>query len=171
MGWEHMHTQTHTPGLLAVICIRRAICLRSDRGYPNKRLAWDFLPPPSFFIFFLSGPSLSVRKKKKQEIFLEKPFHLKWRVHCYSDVFLLLLYLYAEKQMTSMRFERKDKKKHSLKPAKCRQHFLSPPSLHWSVLTKHRHAWAVTGQMEGELKKKKNKTKKTHTRACVFTAA
>lgn len=128
MGYERMHTQTHTPGLLAVICIRRAICLRSDRGYPNKRLAWDFLPPPSFFIFFLSGPSLSVRKKKKKtrNIF-EKLFHLKWRVHCYSDVFLLLLYLYAEKQMTSVRFERKDKKKHTLKPAKCRKHFLSSP--------------------------------------------
>lgn len=58
--------QADQPGLLAVICIRRAICLRSDRGYPNKRLgACGFLLPVSFFTFFLSGPSLSATKPRK----------------------------------------------------------------------------------------------------------
>lgn len=60
---DKVRGRVHKPGLLAVICIRRAICLRSDSGYPNKKLgAWDFLPPASFFTFFLSGPSLSVTR-------------------------------------------------------------------------------------------------------------
>ena len=59
----------HRPGLLAVICISRAICLRSDSGYPNKRFeAWDFLLPGSFFTFFLSGPSLSKRGVFREEM-------------------------------------------------------------------------------------------------------
>lgn len=88
--------QAHKPGLLAVICIRRAICLRSDRGYPNKRLAWDFLPPASFFTFFLSGPSLSATKPRKMLESGKKTgqFHFKQQSHRQCDaVFLLPLYL------------------------------------------------------------------------------
>lgn len=177
-----MRGRVHKPGLLAVICIRRAICLRSDSGYPNKKLgAWDFLPPASFFTFFLSGPSLSVTRMSLETNYKKNHQKRSSFTRCNFIVTAshfplpLVSVEHAEKQMTSMRFKTKKKQTvkktkqkqkgrwHSLKPAKCPWHSSGPPSLHRSVVTKQTCVSCNRGEMQGE---------NTHACmcACVFTA-
>lgn len=85
-----MRGQAHIPGLLAVICMRRAICLRSDRGYPNKRLgACDFLPPASFFTFFFSGTSLSTINRRSTRFRKDKN---KAKYNSYSNSIVSVMF-------------------------------------------------------------------------------
>lgn len=138
-----MRGRVHKPGLLAVICIRRAICLRSDSGYPNKKLgAWDFLPPASFFTFFLSGPSLSVTRMSLETNYKKTPKKVvfyKMQLHCDCIAFFLFpLYLLSAQRNRWQAWGLKQKKQtvkktktnrrwHSLKPAKCPWHSSGPP--------------------------------------------